>query len=398
MAIKFYDTNALLNLQERAFEEKFVISHETLRELEDIKIAKNKDAAIKHQARRVVRLLGEREDGYEVVIVPYREDIVHLPSTPDIRICYAAYVEYNKRNNNLVFVTDDLSLRNIARKVFQLPVVFSSTEERIYKGYKELTGTTEYINDMMGTQDYINSFIENEYLIMHNTDTQQKNEMRYTDGYFTSLRLPPQKFLKGKNSLQRCAIDILMNNEITIAAIMGSYGSGKSFLSTRMGLYHINEKGTQTKMLMIREPVGEGREVGYLQGGFDEKTEAFFLPIVQQLDGGEFELERLKQRGAIEATIPYYMKGTTYNDSILLVDEAEDLTEKQLRLIGTRVGENSRIFLSGDYKQSVVNDSEHNALIHMCNELKGNPLFGTIYLGEDVRSSTSKVFANLFED
>lgn len=126
------------------------------------------------------------------------------------------------------------------------------------------------------------------------------------------------------------------------------------------------------------------------------KVQGFFEPLTQQLNGGEFELESLKQRGILDCNIPFYMKGTTYNDTIMVVDEAEDLDEKQLRLVGTRVGQNSKIYFAGDYKQSVVNTSNNNALIKMCNEFKGNKRFATIYLGKDVRSETSKMFAELF--
>ena len=124
----------------------------------------------------------------------------------------------------------------------------------------------------------------------------------------------------------------------------------------------------------------------------------FFSPLAQQLNGGEFELESLKQRGVLESNIPYYMKGTTYNDCIMVIDEAEDLDDKQLKLVGTRVGSNSKIYFAGDFKQSVINTSDSNALIKMCNELKGNEMFGCVYLGEDVRSTTSKLFAGLFEN
>ena len=198
--------------------------------------------------------------------------------------------------------------------------------------------------------------------------------------------------------MQRCALDILMNPDITIAAILGGYGSGKTFVSMQMALYNVVEKGNQSKILGVREVLGEGKEVGYLKGDFDSKTELFFLPLVQQLNGGEFELESLKQRGVIDTNIPFYMKGTTYNNTIIVVDEAEDLTEKQIRLIGTRLGENSKIYLAGDYKQSVVNTGTNNALVKMCNQFKGNKNFGCIYLGEDVRSETSKLFAEIFND
>lgn len=106
--------------------------------------------------------------------------------------------------------------------------------------------------------------------------------------------------------------------------------------------------------------------------------------------------KKLKSNGQLEFQVPYYMKGTTYNETCMVVDEAEDLKEAQIRLIGTRVGENSKLFISGDYKQSVINKTQDNALIKMCNELKGDPDFACICLEEDVRSSISKKFAYLF--
>ena len=197
--------------------------------------------------------------------------------------------------------------------------------------------------------------------------------------------------------MQRCALDILNNQDITIAAILGQYGSGKSYLTMRMALYGVQEKGYQSQILMVRSPEGEGKDPGALPGDLDDKVGRFLYPFSQQLDGGFFELESLRQRGVIDYNIPYYMKGTSYSSTILICDEAEDLDQKQLRLIGTRIGENSRIFLSGDYRQSIVDMSTKNALVEMCERFKGNKMFGCIYLGEDVRSTTSKMFANLFE-
>lgn len=91
------------------------------------------------------------------------------------------------------------------------------------------------------------------------------------------------------------------------------------------------------------------------------------------------------------------MKGTTYNESIMVVDEAEDLTESEVRLVGTRLGKNSRIFFAGDYGQSLINKTITNPLVKMCDEFKGNSNFACIYLDEDVRSYASKMFASLFK-
>lgn len=396
MAKRFFDTNAIL--ADCSDLSNVVLSSKTLEELENIKSSVHKDADVKYKARLAVRAI--KEQNPEIVVVEkddyYMVESNCLEITNDNLIIASAW-RYSKENN-AVFVTNDVLCELIAKNYFQLEVEnLKETNDDVYKGYKIIHGNSDIINEYMNSIDY-NDWFVNEYLIIENTDDDTSKEMRFDGEKFVNLKLPSSKFIKGKNSLQRCALDILMNPDITIAVILGGYGSGKTFLSMQMALYNVVEKGNQGKILGIRETLGEGREVGYLKGDFQSKTELFFLPLVQQLNGGEFELESLKQRGVLETNIPFYMKGTTYNNTIIIVDEAEDLNEKQIKLIGTRLGENSKIYLAGDYKQSVVNTGTNNALIKMCNQFKGNKMFGCIYLGEDVRSETSKLFAEIFDN
>ena len=106
----------------------------------------------------------------------------------------------------------------------------------------------------------------NEYLIIENTDDGTSKEMRFDGENFVALKLPSSKYIKAKNSLQRCALDILNNPDITIAAILGGYGSGKTYLSMQMALYNVREKGRASKILGVRETMGEGKEIGFLPG------------------------------------------------------------------------------------------------------------------------------------
>ena len=399
---KFYDTCSILAEidNDDLFAERFYISSTSLHELENIKTSKNKTEDVRYKARKLSHLLDEHCNDYDVAVYnfeisDYIVGTLGLDATiPDNQIVGTA--KYISEKEDIVFITNDICLKNIARYL-GLNVCSVVGKENIYKGYKIIKGTSEQINIAMENMNF-SDWNVNEYLIIKNIDDDSEKEMRFDGEKFVSLKLPSSKFIKAKNSLQRCALDILNNQDITIAAILGGYGSGKSFISMQMALYNVQEKGYQSKILGIRSPQGEGVDVGYLPGTLEDKTDNFFLPLVQQLNGGEFELESLKQRGVLESNIPYYLKGTTYNDTIMLVDEAEDLDEKQIRLVGTRVGSNSKIYFAGDYKQSVINTTTNNALVKMCNEFKGNKQFATIYLGEDVRSSTSKMFANLFEN
>lgn len=397
----FLDTNALLNLQEKAFEEHFFISQKTLEEVESIKQNARKDGATKIKGRKVSHLLDDHDDGYTVV--PTDSSILSiiadkgLEETPDNIILAAAYKQ--NQETPLLVVTDDVNAKFISKKIFGLTTKgvreLNLLKDPIYKGYREIKGTTEEINKAMAEMD---DLVPNEYVIIENTDDGSEKEMRFDGEKFVGLKLPPSRYIKGKNALQRCALDLLMNPDIPIVAVLGSFGSGKSKLATAMALYAVREKGHQSKVLIVREPSGEGEQIGWLRGDYSDKTEHFFEPIVQQLDGGEFEYASLVQQGVLDTAIPFYLKGTTYNDTVMVCDEAEDFTEAVLRLVGTRVGQNSRIFFAGDYKQSLVNKSFGNPLVRMCNEFRGDPRFGCIYLSEDVRSETSKMFAYLFEE
>ena len=393
----FYDTNAILVLKDKILEnEMFYISSTTLQELEHIKTSRNKDEETKYSARKVLHLLDENSDKYYVVIVDKKIldiiDDIGLENTQDNQICACASTV-----DDVLFITNDIACKTIAKWIFGLNVSTTYEDEsEIYKGYQIIHGNTDTINSIMENMDYSKWHI-NEYLIIENTDDDSSKELRFDGTNFVALKLPSSRFIKGKNSLQRCALDILNNPDITIAAILGGYGSGKTFLSMQMALYNVQEKGRISKILGVREVSGEGKEIGYLPGDMEDKVGKFFEPLTQSLNGGEFELQSLKMSGVLDTNVPFFMKGTTYNDTIILCDEAEDLSESQIRLIGTRLGQNSKIYFAGDYKQSLLTKTTNNPLIKMCNEFKGNEKFGCIYLGEDVRSETSKMFAELFE-
>ena len=130
----FYDTNAILLLQDRLLkEEKFYISSTTLQELEHIKVSRNKDEEIKYRARKVLHILDENADKYEVIIVDkYVLDIIEnhgLENTPDNQICACATTK------DCVFVTNDIACKTIAKWIFGLEVSsVSENGDEIYKG------------------------------------------------------------------------------------------------------------------------------------------------------------------------------------------------------------------------------------------------------------------------
>ena len=391
-----FDTNVLIDGVDidKFSKDKIYIPICVLEELDSLKNTKKS-----YSARKAIRWIKNKiGDGIITVVTECDNDYSYESfdfTINDNKILkYCKYIN-TKIDNKSELITKDLAM-SIKAKSMNIPCVLLENENsNIYKGYIEITGNS---NDICRFFENINSVFlyPNEYVIINNTSTNETSEMRWDGEKLVNLVLPEQNIIKAKNSLQRCALDLLNNKHIGCAAIMGGVGSGKTFLSTQMASYFVLDKRKYKKILGIREPHGEGKDIGYLKGTFEDKTSRFFKPIEQQMKG-QGEYNYLIQSGIIETEIPYYMKGTTYDDTIFVVDEAEDLTEAQIRLIGTRVGENSRIFFSGDFTQSVKDKGLTNPLVKMCEILKGNENFGCIYLDEDVRSDISKMFANIFK-
>ena len=389
------DTNVLLDSPEILDElEGIILCSSVLEEIDGLK--KSENSAVAHKAREANRRIERNKKKIKFVL---KDIYTGIPENWDI----------NKRDNKIVLtalenkaklISNDINVRIKAEALG----VFShgwykNNEDEVYKGYRELSGDTAFINDLFcdiqeGNTKY--NFVTNEYLILTNTDLNNVSEYRFDGKHFLDLKLPPSKVIKGLNSHQRCALDLLNNKDIGIKALLGNYGSGKTYLAMMMALYQVQDKGNYGKILAIREPVGEGVEIGFLKGTFEDKTECFFRPLAQCLKGGEMELQNLINFGVLENNIPRNLKGTTFHDTWMIVDEAEDLSEKQIKMIGTRLGKNSVISFCGDYNQAIKNANSSNPLVRMCKELKGDVDFGCMVLPEDVRSELSKKFADLF--
>ena len=147
---------------------------------------------------------------------------------------------------------------------------------------------------------------------------------------------------------------------------------------------------------MVRNPTGSGEEIGFLPGDLEDKTADFFAPFIDNMDGGEQELENMKRRGEIDTQIPFYLKGRSIPQTFIIVDEAEDLTAKDFKLIGSRIAEGSAVIFTGDFKQAETKYVYNNGLSKFIQYVSENPspLVGIVVLDDDVRSDASKFFVN----
>lgn len=144
---------------------------------------------------------------------------------------------------------------------------------------------------------------------------------------------------------------------------LGCAGSGKSFLSVYLALNEIlNTKSSKKKLVIIRSAV-PGRDQGFLPGSAAEKMKIYenpYVSICKNLFGRSDAYEILKKRGIIEFESTSYMRGETFDDSILLFDEVQNANYQEIHTILTRLGNNSKLFIAGDYGQDDLNKSKYD--------------------------------------
>lgn len=397
-SINFYDTNCLLHNELESFEGVIYLSSITLQEIENIKVSDKKDGEVKYNARKATRWLRDNEEKY--VCIPVRHehykllDKLKMPIDNDNLIIACA--KLLEKEFDVTFYTEDLCCYNIA-KTFGIKCSSSKVTDVIeYKGFKEFAGNTSQINSLFN--QYMNNcfnqldLVLNEYLIITNTDTGDTDEYKYKEDNLEPLVLPNSKIIKGMNSQQRCAIDLLHNDDIPIKVICGEFGSGKTYLSTRIAVNKVTREQKYDKVMFVRNPIGSGEEIGFLPGTKEEKTCEYYNSIIDQLDGGEQELERMRMSCQIETQVPYFMKGRSLPNTFILVDESEDLDSKTFKLIGSRLAKNSVIVFSGDMKQAEKKYKGDNGLRSFIEYAKGNPLVGIVCMDGNVRSEASSVF------
>lgn len=160
----------------------------------------------------------------------------------------------------------------------------------------------------------------------------------------------------------------------------GCAGTGKTFISLYLALDDL-QKEEYSRIVLVRSAVPT-REMGFLPGTEDEKSkvyEAPYVSIMQELfSRGDNPYGQLKQKGVINFLTTSYIRGTTFNDSVIIVDECQNMTFHELDSIITRVGKNCRIIFCGDFFQS---DLKNSGLKDFIRIIKGMYEFDFIEFG-----------------
>ena len=204
-----------------------------------------------------------------------------------------------------------------------------------------------------------------------------------------------------KNREQLYALNSLLDVSIPLVTISGLAGSGKTFI-TLMSAYALITAGYYDRIVITRNITPVGRDIGFLPGSADDKMSPWLAPIMDNFrvglkDNNLSLFGSLKEQGIIEVAPLSYIRGRTFNNSILIMDEAQNATIHELKTVITRMGENSKIILLGDVDQidTPYIDALSNGLTIVSEKFKNEDCASHIALKRGERSYLSAVAARI---
>lgn len=214
-----------------------------------------------------------------------------------------------------------------------------------------------------------------------------------------------------RNSQQTMALDLLMDDEIKFLTLLGSAGTGKTLVAIAAGMAKVFSEERYDKLLVARPIMPLGRDIGYLPGDKDEKLTAWMQPIFDNLQylmstrgaqsgaadshSTEQRIQKLMADGKLVLEPLTYIRGRSIPHQFMIVDEAQNLTPHEVKTIVSRVGEGTKLILTGDIQQidNPYLDSSSNGLSYAIERMKGVSLYGHVTLAKSERSELASIAA-----
>ena len=402
--------------------------HVPLKVFEEIDKHKKRQDAVGAQARKIIRIWDDlRAKGSIDKGVRIRKGLGLVKSIsaagimpddlpcdldikiPDHLIIATALKAQRESSRKVILVSRDINMRVIADAVgltsedFQNNQVVDNSES-IYEGYTTVLVDDQVIDRFYEKQSvYLDdtSLHPNQYIMLVSNANQKKTAL----GRFTNHAMPIRQLLKSqkiwgikpRNKEQQFLMDALMDPGIQIVTVIGKAGSGKTICAIAAGLEQtIDEMSQQYTRVIVSRPVQPlGKDIGFLPGTMEEKMTPWLMPIQDNLQflmgNDKVTLDIYMQKGTIEIEALTYIRGRSISNAFIIIDEAQNLTSHELKTIITRVGEGTKIVLTGDVEQidNVYIDATSNGLTHAVEKFKRFELASHVTLHKGERSKVA---------
>jgi PhoH-like ATPase len=336
-------------------------------------------------------------------------------------LALAMDVKEREPNLRCVFVTKDINLRIRADALGLVTEDYENDKienPEVYMGVRELEvgkGDIDafYAHGELALPDGVNGVYPNEFALLKDRNAPNHTALsKYNaqKGRFVPLLKSLKEGawgLRPRNKEQSFALDLLLNDEIKLVTIVGKAGTGKTLLAIAAGLQKTMEEQVYQKMLVSRPVFPLGKDIGFLPGTVEEKLNPWMQPIY---DNVEFLMglsradkkagrsyRELIDLGLVAIEPLTYIRGRSIPNQYIVVDEAQNLTPHEVKTIITRVGDNTKIVLTGDPYQidNPYVDSTSNGLVHVVNKFKHERLAGHITLTKGERSALAELASNV---
>ena len=395
-------------MQKDVLKEKFYISSTSLQELEHIKVSRNKEEQVKYAARKILHILDENESSYNVIVTDSKIiDIINqhgLENTPDNQICACA-----STIEDVVFITNDIACKSIARHIFGLKTETVKEEEKdLYTGFIEKSlSETEMAYFYEHLQENVYDLLANQYLVLKDDDNKKVDIMVWRDEMYQNVKFPTirsnyfgnVKPLNG-DVFQQMALNSFSNNQITM--IKGAAGTGKSYLAVGY-LMWLLEKRKIEKIIVFCNTVATANsaKLGYYPGTKDEKLlDSSIGNMLSAKLGDSFGLEEMMAKGRIQLLPMSDIRGFDTNGMCagIYITEAQNMDISLMKLALQRIGEDSICIIDGDYNAQVDLSQyagSNNGMRRMSEVFRGQDFYGEVELQNIYRSKIAKIAENM---
>ena len=220
----------------------------------------------------------------------------------------------------------------------------------------------------------------------------------HTDEVYRRKRIPknPIKFKTQLNEEQKLAKAQILENTVTL--LSGQAGSGKTFLACNIALDGLLRRMYQK--IIITRPTVSKEEIGFLPGDLREKIDPWVQPIYQNFFQlyDKIKIEKLIKDDLIEIVPVSFMRGRTFLDSLIIVDEAQNVTHEQMEMIVTRIGKNSKMVICGDTHQVDLKKKEESGFKFLCTAARKIKNMESICLLTNNRDSIVEDLINYYNE